>query len=174
MTSAFQAYTDEGLLNGTLMASGRLGDLLELVDSLVVEEPVVRPLGGGPDVHRTRSVMTVDDLCIIVAPAEMPAPTMSTWHRLVLECGPYHVAAVLPTKPGFDPERYAIRPGGTFVLLGQVAVSLAGSEAPGEAEYALAWVNRYVVESYEADLDLGAFFPGARRSRLAMSSLRPQ
>ncbi|MFI5255024.1 MAG: hypothetical protein ACHQ15_06175 [Candidatus Limnocylindrales bacterium] len=175
MSTLIQAYTHEGRLNGTLTTSGRLGDLLELVDSLVVVEPVIRPLTGGPDRHQPRSVIHLDDLCLIVVPADMPTPKMSTWHRIALQCGPYHVTAALPTKPGFDPTRYAIRPGGTFVLLGQVKVSLAGSNgSPIVAEHDLAWVNRYVVDSYQAELDLDGFFPGVRRSNLAATSPRPQ
>jgi hypothetical protein len=174
MSTPFQAYTHEGMLNGSLTASGRLGDLLELVDSLVVEAPVVRPLHGGPALFRPRSVVPVDDLCLIVAPSEMSASSMASWHEVELECGPYHIKAVLPTKPGFDPDRYAIRPGGTFVLLGKVVVSRAGADGTeGLAEYPLAWVNRYVVDSYEAKLDLDTFFPGMRRSRLAAGGARP-
>jgi hypothetical protein len=99
---------------------------------------------------------------------------MATWHPLVLRCGPYRVAAALPTHPGFDPERSAIRPGGTFVLLGQAAVSSVASGTQDDVEHALVWVNRYVVETYEAEFDLEAFFPGARGSRPAASSRRPQ
>jgi hypothetical protein len=174
MTTAFQAYMDHGLLSGTVMTSGPLSELLELVDSLVVDEPVIRSLAGGPDVPIERSLVHIDELFLIVAPPATRAPADASWHPILLECGPYQVAAVLPTKAGFDPERSAIRPGGTFVLLGQVVVSVTGSGATGQAEVPLAWVNRYVVESYEAELDLGAFFPGARRSRPAISGRRPQ
>jgi hypothetical protein len=174
MSTPFQAYTHEGMLNGSLTASGRLSDLLELVDSLVVEAPVVRPLRGGPTLFRPRSVVPVDDLCLIVAPSDLTAPSMASWHEVELECGPYHIKAVLPTKPGFDPDRYAIRPGGTFVLLAKVVVSrVDGDVASDPAEYPLAWVNRYGVDSYKARLDLDTFFPGVRRSRLTTGGARP-
>lgn len=174
MSTAFQAYTHEGRLNGTLATSGRLGDLLELVETLVVVEPVIKPLLGGPDRRQPRSMVSLDELCLIVVPADVPAPKMAAWHKIALECGPYHVTAVLPTKPGFDPARYAIRPGGTFVLLGQVVVTSGSRSHAVVAEHDLAWVNRYVVDAYQAELDLDGFFPGVRRSSLAASESRPQ
>ncbi|MGH2407356.1 MAG: hypothetical protein ACRDF7_04650 [Candidatus Limnocylindrales bacterium] len=174
MSTPFQAYTHEGLLNGSLTATGRLSDLLELVDSLVVEAPVVQPLRGGPVLFRPRSVVPVDDLCLIVAPSGTTAPSMASWHEVELDCGPYHLKALLPTKPGFDPDRYAIRPGGTFVLLGKVVVSRFGANgADGPSEYPLAWVNRYGVDSYSAMLDLDRFFPGVRRSQVGAGGARP-
>jgi len=173
MTTAFQAYMDHGLLSGTVLTAGPLSELLELVDSLVVDEPVIRSLAGGPDVPIERSLVHIDELFLIVAPPGTRAPAEASWHPITLICGPYRVAAMLPTKAGFDPERSAIRPGGTFVMLGQAVVSVTGSSAAGQAEVELAWVNRYVVESYEAELDLGSFFPGARRARPAVGGPRP-
>ncbi len=40
-------------------------------------------------------------------------------------------------------------------------LSLASAPDGGSIEHALAWVNRYVVERVESDLELGFFFPGA-------------
>lgn len=161
-------------MSGTVLTAGPLSELLELVDSVVVDEPLIRSLAGGPDVPIERSLVHIDELFLIVAPPGTRAPAEASWHPITLKCGPYRVSGVLPTKPGFDPQRSALRPGGTFVMLGQVVVSLAGSGAAGQAEVPLAWVNRYVVESYEAELDLEAFFPGARRARPAVSGRRPQ
>ena len=63
--------------------------------------------------------------------------------------------------PGFDPARALARPTGSFVLLDHVTLSLAATPDGGSIEHGLAWVNRYVVERVESDLELGFFFPGA-------------
>ena len=63
--------------------------------------------------------------------------------------------------PGFDPARALARPTGTFVLLDHVKLSLVVEPDGGSIEHELAWVNRYVVERVESDLELGFFFPGA-------------
>ena len=63
--------------------------------------------------------------------------------------------------PGFDPARALARPTGSFVLLDKVVLSLAELPGSGTIEHGLAWVNRYVVERVESDLELGFFFPGA-------------
>jgi len=170
MTTEFQAYMEHGILRGRLMTSGALGDLLELVDSLVVDDPAVALVGGGPEVRVERSVISVDELWVIVAPPGTRSPSQAIWHEVVLECGPFEVAARLPTKLGFDPDRQALRPGGTFVLLGEVGVTAARSGVPAAIEHPLAWVNRYAVEAYSAELDLAAFFPGARHTIPAASS----
>ncbi|MGZ8502146.1 MAG: hypothetical protein ACXWW6_04760, partial [Candidatus Limnocylindrales bacterium] len=57
--------------------------------------------------------------------------------------------------------RALARPTGEFVLLDHVRLSLASAPDGGSIEHPLAWVNRYVVESVESDLELGFFFPGA-------------
>ena len=63
--------------------------------------------------------------------------------------------------PGFDPARALARPTGEFVLLDHVRLALATAPDGGSIEHPLAWVNRYVVERVESDLELGFFFPGA-------------
>ncbi len=40
-------------------------------------------------------------------------------------------------------------------------------------EHALAWVNRYVVERVEADIELGFFFPGAESRAVTERVRRP-
>jgi hypothetical protein len=162
MGTEITVYMEHGTLRGRLTTSGALGDLLELVDSIVVDEPVVALVGGGPEVRVERSVISVDELWVVVAPPGTRSPAQATWYDVVLECGPFEIAAKLPTKVGFDPDRQALRPGGTFVLFGRVGVSAAGSGVAPVTEHALAWVNRYAVDAYTSDLDLAAFFPGAR------------
>lgn len=162
MPLLLQAYTAEGLVRGSILPQGGLGDLLEALDSIIVEASVMTPLDGRPDVREPRAEIATDDLLVVVAPPSTPAPVHASWHDLVLTVGPYRVEGLLPTLPGFDPGRALARPGGTFVLLGSARVSLAADPAAGGVEHPLAWVNRYAVESVEADLDLGIFFPGAR------------
>ena len=107
-----------------------------------------------------------------MASAASPAPVHASWHELALAIGPYLVEGLLPTLRGLDPGRALARPGGTFVLLGSARVSLAVDPAAGGVEHPFAWVNRDTVESVEADLDLGVFFPGAR-SVAGRAGLRP-
>ena len=109
-------------------------------------------------------IVPTDDLFVVVAPPDTPIPVHPAWHDVILVCGPYLVTGRMPTMPGFDPARALARPTGTFVLLDHVTLSLAAVPDGGSIEHALAWVNRYVVERVESDLELGFFFPGARSS----------
>jgi hypothetical protein len=68
----------------------------------------------------------------------------------------------MPTLPGFDPARALVRPTGMFVLLDHVRLALASDPDGGSIDIPLAWVNRYVVERVESDLELGSYYPGAR------------
>ena len=96
----------------------------------------------------------------MVTDGEKNAMTDLAWHDLILTAGPWHIEGAMPTMPGFDPGRALARPQGTFVLLRDVHIGLAG--APGAEDVVLyGWVNRYVVDRVEADIDLGFFFPGA-------------
>jgi len=173
MPLLLQAYTAEGLVRGSILPQGGLGDLLEALDSITVDAAVVTPLDGRPDVREPRAEIAIDDLLVVVAPPSTPAPVHASWHELALAIGPYLVEGLLPTLPGFDPGRALARPGGTFVLLGSARVSLAVDPAAGGVEHPFAWVNRYTVESVEADLDLGVFFPGARSVAGHGAGLRP-
>ena len=103
----------------------------------------------------------IDDFLVVVAPPEMNGPAHSVWHDVRIHAGPYVIEARLPTLPGFDPARALARPSGSFVLLGEVRLGLAGRPDDGVDEHALAWVNRYAVDRIESDLELGFFFPGA-------------
>lgn len=160
----FEAYTAAGVLKARLLARDRLGDLLETMDSLALERAVLQPLEGGAVDAQERVVVEIDDLLLVVAPPDTATPVHAAWHELVLDVGPYHLVAEMPTLPGFDPGRSLARPGGPFVLLGRVAVSLVGIPGSGELDHGFAWVNRYAVEAYEADIELGAYFPGARQT----------
>jgi hypothetical protein len=161
MAIQFEAYTAEGILRGTVGPTGRLGDLLAASASIAVEAAIATPLDGRPPTTRGRTELAVDDLLIVVAPADTPAPVHASWHDLALVAGPYAVEGLLPTLPGFDPGRALARPSGTFVLVASARVSLAGEPSAGSVEHRFAWVNRYTVERVEADIELGIFFPGA-------------
>jgi hypothetical protein len=163
MAIELEAYTAEGILRGSVVPDGRLGDLIETLASLAVGRAVVMPLEG-PERRADRIDVGIDDLLIVVAPPSTPAPIHASWHELALVAGPYLLEGELPTLPGFDPGRALVRPTGTFVLLGSARVSLAASPAAGSAEHALVWVNRYTVEDARGDLELSVFFPGATTS----------
>ena len=163
MAIQFDAYTATGVRRGSVDADGRLGDLLETLDGLRVSAGVIVPLDGAPPVPDPAggTNVPVDELLVVVAPPETPIPVHPAWHDVILRAGPYLISGQMPTMPGFDPARALARPTGTFVLLGQVRITLVEAPAAGAVEHALAWVNRYVVERVEADIELGFFFPGA-------------
>jgi hypothetical protein len=159
----FEAYTSEGVRRGIATGHSRLGDLLELQREIEVTQGHLAPLDGSAasaDPPGGVSVAT-DDLFVVVAPVDTPVIVHPAWHEVTLLCGPYLVSGRMPTMPGFDPARALARPTGSFVLLDKVVLSLAERPGSGTIEHGLAWVNRYVVERVESDLELGFFFPGA-------------
>jgi hypothetical protein len=161
MKTEIDAYTGAGLLHGRVSGPDRLADLLETLDALAFERPTLDPIDGGPRESQSRAVVETDDLMLVVCPPETPTPVHASWHPLSLAIGPFQVAGELPTLPGYDPGRSLTRPGGPFVMLGKVTIALRQAPDAGQAEHPFAWINRYAVEAYEADIELGAFFPGA-------------
>jgi len=163
MPIRFEAYTSEGVRRGVADGDARLGDIIELEPQLHVTGGHLAPLdGSSPQVDPTAGViLSTDDLFVVVAPPDTPIPVHPAWHDVTLICGPYLIKGRMPTMPGFDPARALARPTGTFVLLDHVTLSLVNLPEGGSIEHALAWVNRYVVERVESDLELGFFFPGA-------------
>ncbi len=163
MPIRFEAYTSEGVRRGVATGDARLGDLIELQRELEVTQGHLAPLNGSAPIADPSSGVKVatDDLFVVVAPADTPVIVHPAWHDVVLVCGPYLVTGRMPTMPGFDPARALARPTGSFVLLDHVKLSLAAEPDGGSIEHGLAWVNRYVVERVESDLELGFFFPGA-------------
>jgi hypothetical protein len=153
----------EGIRRGVVGADGRLDDLLENLDELRVAGGHLAPIDGSPPVSdpATGVSLPVDDLLIVTAPPGTPIPIHPAWHDVVLTCGPYIVTGRMPMVPGFDPARALTRPTGMFVLLDHVRLALASDPDGGSIEIPLAWVNRYVVEHVESDLELGAYYPGA-------------
>lgn len=163
MPIRFEAYTTEGVRRGVVEGDGRLGDVIELERELRVGSGHLAPLDGSTPVADPPGGVTLaaDDLFVVVAPADTPVLVHPAWHDVILGCGPYLITGRMPTMPGFDPARALARPTGSFVLLDHVKLSLAAAPDGGSIEHGLAWVNRYVVERVESDLELGFFFPGA-------------
>lgn len=173
MAIPFQAFTAPGVVQGSVAAAGRLGELLEAEPALRLEGVSLAPLDGSPAQQMPLGEVQVDDLLFVIAPTDTSTPMHAAWHALDLVLGPYAIHAELPTLPGFDPARALARPGGQFVLLGRVRLSLAVAPAAGEADIAFGWVNRYAVDAVSADIDLALFFPGARITVLGIGQLAP-
>ena len=89
------------------------------------------------------------------------SPVHAVWHPVRLEAGPYVIDGEVPMIPGFDPDRALTRPTGSFVELRNVRLCRSDRPGWGPLEVEEALVNRYIVESVEAELSLGFFFPGA-------------
>ncbi len=174
MPIRFEAYTSEGVRRGIATGHSRLGDLLELDPHIEVTEGHLAPLDGSPATPDPPGGVNLatDDLFVVVAPADTPVIVHPAWHDVLLLCGPYVVSGRMPTMPGFDPARALARPTGSFVLLDKVTLSLASRPDGGRIEHGLAWVNRYVVERVESDLELGFFFPGAE-SKIVQATYTP-
>ncbi|HEX8940051.1 MAG TPA: hypothetical protein VF763_07795 [Candidatus Limnocylindrales bacterium] len=161
MAIPLQAFTALGAIEGTVAASGRLGELLETVTTLAVRDVRLAPLDGGPLETAAGGELPVDELLFVLAPPDTPTLMHAAWHPLSLVLGPYRIEAELPTLPGFDPARALARPGGQFVLVGRASVGLV--QLPDEEVQAVGfgWVDRYAVDRVAADIDLSLFFPGA-------------
>jgi len=160
MSISLDGYTMSGLLHAEFEAAGRLSDALESETTLRLTSGRLVRLDGGVAQDVGGLALPVDDICLAAASAETVIPGHLAWHDLVLTAGPWHIEGAMPTMPGFDPGRALARPQGTFVLLRDVRIGLAGQ--PGAEDTVMyGWVNRYVVDRVEADIDLGFFFPGA-------------
>jgi hypothetical protein len=159
----FEAYTTDGVRRGIATGDARLGDIIEVEREIEVTQGHLAPLDGTPPIADPSRGVTLptDDLYVVVAPPDTPVLAHPAWHDVILVAGPYLVTGRMPTMPGFDPARALARPTGSFVLLDHVKLSLASEPDGGSIEHELAWVNRYVVERVESDLELGFFFPGA-------------
>lgn len=164
MAIRFEAYTSDGVRRGVVAVDARLGDHLEAAGDLLILGGHLAPLDGSPPIPDPDpgATVPVDDLLVVVAPPGTAIPIHPAWHDVVVTAGPYLVSGQMPTMPGFDPGRALARPTGTFVLLAHVRLALASDPDGGSIDIPLAWVNRYVVEHVESDLELGFFYPGAR------------
>ena len=123
MNIDFEAYTVWGLVRGGIEADQPLHDLLNHETNVTVHDCHISPLTAGAVTERESAQIDVDDLLVVVAPADVVAPIHASWNELMLGVGPYGVSGLLPTLPGYDPGRSLTRPSGHFVLLSNVAVS---------------------------------------------------
>jgi hypothetical protein len=172
MPIALEAYTAEGLLTGSVVADGRLVDLLAEFSSLALENAVLSPFDGPPERADGWASVDADELLAVVAAPETVTPFHATWHPIVVDVGPYRICGELPAMPGFDPARALARPNGAFILLGHVTVELRGEGArAGLNAHPWMWINRYAVDAVTSQLELGFFFPGAidPRARVAIA-----
>ncbi len=170
MGIGLDGYTATGVVHGAIAGSGRLIDALEGGAALHLESGRLVRLEGGPPQDLRGTSLSLDDLCVAVAAPDTNIPGHMAWHALELTSGPWRVRGDMPTMPGFDPGRALARPSGTFVLLRDVRIGLP-DRADAEDVHPFAWINRYVVERVEADLELAVFFPGATSAMRAAGSV---
>jgi hypothetical protein len=160
MTIPFQAYTNGGIVRGTIEGEMPLEELLQQRDALDVVSATHSLLGGGKE-QAAQMRIELDELLLIADTSDTPVPIHASWHEVATHIGPFRVDGELATQPGFDPGRALARPGGEFVLLRDVRVALVDDPAGAADEHPWAWVNRYLVERVRSSIELGHFFPGA-------------
>jgi hypothetical protein len=173
MQISFEAYTVWGLVQGRVEADQPLHDVLVENDTLAVYHCRITPLAPGPLGERASAVVNVDDLLVVVAPPDTPAPVHASWNELTLSVGPFEVAGLLPTLPGFDPGRSLARPSSRLVLLSDVSIGLLNQPGFVLGKHAFAWVNRYDVDRVVSELELPFHFPGAQREAPVPPALAP-
>lgn len=157
-----EIYGASGVAVGLVARAGRLREILESEDELLVEGVAWHPLDGTPPRPGGSLSVAGDDILIAAGDRSDDGPVHAQWHDVVLDVGPYRVTGQMPTMPGFDPGRALARPSGEFVLLRDVRISLLTDPEGVNVSQAEAVVNRYVVDRVTADLMLGFFFPGAQ------------
>lgn len=159
MSIHVEAYTEGGVIRGTVARSGHLRDVLEAGGELLIERATWQARGDASPSPAGQVALPVDDVLAAVGDDDPTIPVHASWHQLRVDLPGYVLTGELPTLPGYDPGRALTRPTGTFVLLRDVELDTAGEPPRPLAHVAL--VNRYAVERVEADLMLGFFFPGA-------------
>lgn len=155
-----EAYTEQGIIRGTLASEGHLREALERGSAVRLLHATVEP-SDGPAWTEADLTLDPDDILLASEPLDAIGPVHALWHPLHLLVGPYVVQGELPTMPGFDPAKALARPTGEFVLLRDARVASTSDPETPVASHVSLLVNRYVVERVEADLMLGFFFPGA-------------
>ena len=155
-----EAYLAEGVISGSVATTSAFRDALEAAQPIDVDQATWYPMNGGPAEERPRIRLEQDDLLVICDESE-DLPIHASWHPVELDIGPFHLSGDLPTLPGYDPGRALSRPGGPFVLLREVRLDVLGHPEGGSVERPHAFVNRYAVERFAADIELGFYFPGA-------------
>src|SRR6476660_2227893 len=124
MAIRVDAYTSGGMASGILARPGALRDALEDSEGLPLERAAWQALDD--PVPQVAGSMTIpsDDVLIAVGDDDPGIPVHAAWHHIHLESGPYIVEGELATLPGFDPGRALTRPGGEFLLLRDIKLSL--------------------------------------------------
>lgn len=161
MAIRVDAYTSGGMASGVLARPGPLREALEDDGGLLLDR--VAWQGLDDPVAQAAGSMTIpnDDVLVAVGDDDPGVPVHAAWHHIHLESGPYTVEGELATMPGFDPGRALTRPGGEFLMLRDIRLSVRAHPEAGVALGDHALINRYAVERIRADLLLGFFFPGA-------------
>jgi len=155
-----EIFTPTGVMSGSITGATVESDPRGTPAPVPLSDGRWYPLDGSTP-ERCGSVIVGSEEILLAAvpPPEVPGP--GQWYPLELDLGPYHLEAGLPVQPGFDPARALARPGGAYVPLRDVSISLTGRPEAGVAERPYALVNRYAVDRIASDLMLGFFFPGA-------------
>ena len=156
-----EIYAADGVAIGVIARAGRLREILECGDDLLVERVTWHPLDGTAARRIDARPFGGDDVLLALTDQPDDHPVHAQWHDIALDLGPYRVTGQLPTMPGFDPGRALARPTGEFVPLRDVVIALAADPDHGTVSQTSALVNRYVVDRVAADIMLGFFFPGA-------------
>jgi len=161
MTIRVDAYTADGMARGILARAGHLREVLDGSDEVLIE----RASWQGTDEPAPRSIssatIAVDDIVVAITDGDPTVPVHAVWHPVRLEAGPYVIVGEVPMIPGFDPDRALTRPTGSFIELRHARLGRPDRPGWGPLDVDEALVNRYIVESVEAELSLGFFFPGA-------------
>jgi hypothetical protein len=155
------AYTNNGMAAGWLMAAAHLREALESGGPLELNRVTWQAIDDLAPSELGSIALEPDDLIVVVGDDESIIPVHAVWHAVRLEAGAYRIDGELPTMPGFDPGRALTRPTGEFVLLRDVRIELIDRPDVGAVSVPHGFVNRYTVERVDADLMLGFFFPGA-------------
>lgn len=161
MAIRVEVYTAGGMAGGTMSRTGTLRDALSADERLTLEAAIWQGFEDAAAQSAGTLAIAIDDIILAVADDETLIPMHVAWHHVLLTSGPYRIEGELATMPGFDPGRSLARPTGDFVLLRDVHLSLHGRPDAGLSLGDHALVNRYAVETVQADLMLGFFFPGA-------------
>lgn len=161
MVIQVEVYMNAGMATGLYAGDDGIRHALEGGDPLVLHGVTAETLADLAPTTLKVDSFAPDEILVAVAHDPSLLPVHAAWHALRLEAGPYVIEGELPTLPGFDPGRALTRPGGEFVLVRDLRLSLLGRPEGGVVTADHAFVNRYTVDRVAADLMLGFFFPGA-------------
>ena len=92
-----EIYGAAGVAVGLVVRAGRLREILESGEDLLIEGAAWHPLDGSRP--RPREILTIpeDDILIAVAEEADEMPVHAQWHDIRLDVGPYRVTGQMPT-----------------------------------------------------------------------------